>query len=39
MRAHRSQTGPFAGLPEDLTQAFLTREYLVEDRPPARPAT
>ena len=39
MRAHRSQTGPFAGLPEDLERAFLTREYLVEDRPPARRAT
>jgi LmbE family N-acetylglucosaminyl deacetylase len=30
MRAHRSQAGPFAGLPEDLERAFLTREYLVE---------
>jgi LmbE family N-acetylglucosaminyl deacetylase len=30
MRAHRSQTGPFAGLPDDLARAFLTREYLVE---------
>ncbi len=34
MRAHRSQTGPFAGLPDDLARAFLTREYLVELRRP-----
>ena len=32
MRAHRSQTGPFAGLPEDLALAFLTKEFLVEVR-------
>ena len=34
MRAHASQTGPFAGLPDDLARAFLTREYLVELEPP-----
>jgi LmbE family N-acetylglucosaminyl deacetylase len=35
MRAHRSQTGPFTGLPDDLARAFLSREYLVELRAPA----
>lgn len=29
IRAHRSQTSPFEGLPEDLARAFLCREHLV----------
>lgn len=28
IRAHRSQTSPFEGLPDDLTRAFLCREHL-----------
>ena len=28
IRAHRSQTSPFEGLPEDLARAFLCREHL-----------
>ena len=32
MRAHRSQTGPFEGLPDELERAFLTEEFLVEVR-------
>ena len=32
MEAHRSQTGPFDGLPDDLARAFLTREHLIEVR-------
>ena len=32
--AHRSQTSPFAGLDEELTLAFLTRDYLVRVVPP-----
>ena len=33
--AHASQTSPFEGLPDDLRRAFLTREHLIEVRPPA----
>ena len=33
IRAHRSQTSPFEGLPEDLQAAFLTREHLIEVLP------
>jgi LmbE family N-acetylglucosaminyl deacetylase len=28
IRAHRSQTSPFEGLPDDLARAFLCREHL-----------
>ena len=35
MEAHRSQTGPFDGLPDDLARAFLTQEHLVELHPSA----
>ena len=33
IRAHRSQTSPFEGLPEDLQRAFLTSEHLIEVLP------
>ena len=33
IRAHRSQTSPFEGLPEELQHAFLTREHLIEVLP------
>jgi LmbE family N-acetylglucosaminyl deacetylase len=33
IRAHRSQTSPFEGLPEELQRAFLTREHLIEVLP------
>jgi LmbE family N-acetylglucosaminyl deacetylase len=41
IRAHRSQTSPFEGLPEDLERAFLCREHLalVRMTPTAGPAT
>lgn len=32
MRAHRSQTGPFADLPEDLARSFVTEEFLIRVR-------
>lgn len=33
IRAHRSQTSPFEGLPDDLAHAFLCREHLARVRP------
>jgi LmbE family N-acetylglucosaminyl deacetylase len=41
IRAHRSQTSPFEGLPDDLARAFLCREHLrlVQEVPGAAPAT
>lgn len=33
IRAHRSQTSPFEGLPEELQRAFLTQEHLIEVLP------
>ena len=34
MAEHRSQRSPFDGLPQDLFEAFLTREHLIRVRPP-----
>ena len=33
MAEHRSQRSPFEGLPQDLFEAFLTREHLIRVRP------
>ena len=33
IRAHRSQTSPFEGLPEDLQRAFLAQDHLIEVLP------
>ena len=39
IRAHRSQTSPFEGLPDDLARAFLCQEHLsVTSAPSARSA-
>lgn len=35
VRAHRSQTSPFEGLPDDLARAFLCREHLALVEAPA----
>lgn len=32
IRAHRSQTSPFEGLPDDLAREFLARDHLIEVR-------
>jgi len=31
---HRSRRSPFEGLPQELFEAFLTREHLIRVRPP-----
>ena len=36
IRAHRSQSSPFDGLPEDLARAFLERDHLLAVDPPNR---
>jgi hypothetical protein len=37
IRAHRSQTSPFDGLPDELARAFLCREHLSVVQSTARP--
>jgi hypothetical protein len=33
LAAHASQTSPYAGLPDELAEAFLTREHLIRVSP------